>query len=315
MSSKIPVQFRKSVVTRHAFERLKHCKGCGSYSVLWHDRCLKCGAEGKFQSLQELVGTVRRRGAWRDSMIVFSICLAAFFLAESGPQMILSIAGGFVLAAGYLLLNRKYAPSIEKRLLHQLLAEEHRSIRDGLLLDVEDAGQDLKAGEYKLAYEKLREIGYLIQGNQVKVLKLMCLNHFILRRDMELELSELIPDDFDKEFVRYLHEVSKVNPQLIKSDTLSYVWKYRVLIEALPEGRETLALAASAALRVKAYVLQYQELVTAFIDELPRDRLLRLSRLLQDSQNEAPELYARTRDIVQQKYGSDPEFQAQGLGG
>ncbi|WP_282939660.1 hypothetical protein [Paenibacillus sp. RC67] len=312
MNSKIPVQFRKSAATRHAFERLKHCKGCGTYSVLWEDRCLKCGAEGKFQSLQELVRGVRRRGAWRDSMIVFSICLAAFFLAENGLQMAISIAGGVLLVVGYMLLNRHYAVSLEKKLLHQLLTNENSSIREGLLLDIEDAAHDLKADEYKLAYEKLREIGYLIKGNQVKVLKLMCLNHFILRRDMELELSELIPDDFDKEFIRYLNEVSKVSSHLIQRDTLSYVWKFRVLIEALPEGRETLALAAGAALRVKAYVLQYQELVAAFIDELPRDRVLRLSRLIQNSQNEAPELYNKTKETIKRKYDSDPEFQVLG---
>lgn len=312
MNSKIPVQFRKFTATRHAFERLKHCKGCGTYSVLWEDQCLKCGAEGKFQSVQELVAAVRRRGAWRDAMIVFSICLAAFFLAENGLQMVLSIAGGVLLAAGSLVLNRHFAPSIEKRLIHQLLIDETDSIREGLLLDVEDAARHLKSDEYKLAYEKLREIGYLVKGNQVKVLKLMCLNHFILRSDMELELSELIPEDFDKEFVRYLNEVSKVSPQLIQRDTLNYVWKYRVLIEALPEGRETLALTAGAALRVKAYVLQYQELVAAFIDELPKDRLLRLSRLLEDSQSEAPELYTKTKETMKRKFDSDPGLEVQG---
>ncbi|UQZ83822.1 hypothetical protein SK3146_03029 [Paenibacillus konkukensis] len=278
-------------------------------SVLWSENCLKCGADGKFQSYRQIVRTIRRRQTARDAMIAFSISLAAFFLAETLLQMVISVLAGIALVAGYFLLANHYASSVENRLLHQLLATEHQAIRDGMLLDLEDAANDLKADDFKTAYEKLREIGYLITGNQVKVLKLMCLSHFIVRSDMDLELSTLIPSGFEPDFIRYLHEVSKVSPQLVGRDALDYVMRHRQAIEAFPGGPETLALTASAALRVKGYVLQYPGLIADYLDALPRDRLLRLCKLLQGSRDRVPELYDKAREQVKLKYDFDPEFQ------
>jgi len=309
MSNKRAVQFRKSIRTRHAFERIKHCKGCGSYSALWSDRCLKCGAEGKFIAIQAAVASLHKRSAFRDGMLIASISLGAFAMARNVTEMAVSLAAGAVFVAGYALLSRRYAAAIRSRMLHQLLLEENQSIREGLLLDIDDAANDLKSDDYKSAYEKLREIGYLITGNQVKVLKLMCLNHFILRSDMDLELQTLIPDDFDKDFILYLAEVCKVSPQLVGRETLSYVVRNRVLIEAMPAGRETLALAAGAALRVKGYVVQFEELIADFVDDFPKDRLLRLHRLIQESPSDYLLLYGKVTGAVQRKLGIDPEVQ------
>ncbi|ULL18877.1 hypothetical protein DVH26_33240 [Paenibacillus sp. H1-7] len=309
MSKKIAVQFRKSARTRHAYERLRQCKSCGNYTALWTDHCLQCGETGQLRTLNEIAQSIHRRNTVRDAMIVFSISLAAFFLAETFAQMAIAIVAGIAFVAGYIFLSRRYALAVESRLLHQMLVTENRAIRDGLLLDIEDAAGDLKADEHKAAYEKLREIGYLITGNQVKVLKLMCLSHFILRSDMDLELSALVPTGFEPDFVRYLNEVLKISPQLVKRDTLNYVVKHRSSIEASEGGRETLILAAGAALRVKSYVVQYQHLIADFVEELPRERLLRLCKLLQGSHEEAPELYDKARDTVKLKHDFDPEFQ------
>ncbi|TXK83789.1 hypothetical protein [Paenibacillus sp. N3.4] len=224
-------------------------------------------------------------------------------------QMIASALASAALVIGYWLLSRRYSSAVENRLLHQMLMTENQAIREGLLLDIENAVNDLKLDDFKSAYEKLREIGYLITGNQVKVLKLMCLSHFILRSDMDLELATLIPTGFEPDFVRYLHEVSKISPQLVRRDVLDYVIKHRKAIEDFPDGRETLALIAGAALRVKGYVLQYHDFIADFIEAFPRNRLLRLCRLLQGSYSEVPALYDQAKDKVKLKYDFDPEFQ------
>lgn len=270
---------------------------------------MKCGAEGMMHPLMPIVQSIHRRNTVRDAMIALCISLAAFFFAETVWQMSLAIAAGIALAVGCVLINKRYAPAVENRLLRQMLQTEHRAIREGLLLDIEDAAGDLKADDHKTAYEKLREIGYLITENQVKVLKLMCLRHFILRSDMDLELSTLIPTSFEPDFVHYLNDVLKISPQLVKRDALNYVVKRRGAIEALENGRETLVLAAGAALRVKSYVLEYEHLIADFIDELPRERLLRLCRLLQGSYDEVPALYDKAKETVKLKYDFDPEFQ------
>ncbi|OXM83749.1 hypothetical protein [Paenibacillus rigui] len=315
MTDKIAVQFRKSLRTRHAFERLKHCKGCSSYSVLWGDRCLKCGAEGKFVPLKELTASIHRRNAIRDGLILGSISLGAFAIAGTFMEMALALLAGIGLLVGYVLLNGRYAEAMHRKALYQLLLYENQAIREGLLLDIDDAANDLKTDDYKSAYEKLREIGYLITGNQVKVLKLMCLNHFILRSDMDLELSTVIPEAFDKDFIRYLTEVCKVSPQLVGRETLNYVVKNRVLIEALPDGREIMALVAGSALRVKAYVVQYEELIADFVDQFPKDRLLRLYRLIQESPSDYLLLYGKVTETVKRKYGAEPAFQTSAAAG
>lgn len=82
----------------------------------------------------------------------------------------------------------------------------------------------------------------------------MCLNRFILRSDMELELTSLIPDRFDGDFVAYLLEVGRVKPQLIDRPTIQYVVKHREQIERLPHGSEVLTAAAAAALRIRSHL-------------------------------------------------------------
>lgn len=309
MKNKIAAHFRPSRRTSHTYERLKQCKGCGSYSSLWEDTCLYCGAEGKFTPLLPLLQTIMKRHAQRDVLIVGTGALAAIVLSKNLMEMLISLLAGIALIVLYLLLRKKYTPYLEKSLLNELLQSENHTIREGLLLDTEDAAADLKAEDYKQAYEKLREIGYLFTGNQVKILKIICLNHFNLRKDMDLELSTLLPEAFDIDFVLYLFEVSKVNPELVKRDAIDYTIRYRTEIEALPGGHIALALVFTAALRVKAYVLQYQDQIADFIEELPRERLIRLCHLVAEGPDDFPQLYPRLTALLKQKYETDTELQ------
>jgi hypothetical protein len=309
MKNKIAAHFRSSRRTSHSFQRLKQCKGCGSYSSLWDDSCLRCGAEGKYIDLQSLIHGISKRNAQRDVLLLGTSALAAVFLARSFLEMAVSLLAGAVLVTLYLLLRRRHAAYMEQGLLQELLKRENRAIREGLLLDTEDAANDLKAEDFKLAYEKLREIGYLLSGNQVKILKIICLNHFVLRKDMDLELSTLLPDAFDADFILYLFEVSKVSPELIKRDVIDYCLLYRTEIETLPGGRSVLGLIFTAAVRVKAYVLQYQAAIADFIEELPRDRIIRLCGLVAESPESCPALYLKLKDLIKHKYDSDPELQ------
>jgi hypothetical protein len=309
MKNKIAAHFRPSRASAHSYQRLKQCKSCGNYSSLWIDRCLRCGAERRFLELPALVRTILRHRAQKEGLLIGAAALAALFLARSMTEMAVSVLAGIAIIAAYYLLRRHYYPYLEKRTLHDLLVRDNRAIRDGLLLDIEDAAENMKTADYKLAYEKLREIGHLISGNQVNVLKIMCLNHFILRKDMELELSTLLPDVFDPDFIHYLYEVSKVSPDLIKRDVIEYAVRYREEMEALPGGKTVLAQVAAAALRVKAYVVQFQDVIADYIDELPRDRLLRLCRITAEAPDKFPVLFSKARETVKLKYNFDPEFQ------
>jgi hypothetical protein len=106
-----------------------------------------------------------------------------------------------------------------------------------------------------------------------------------------------------------LYEVSKVSPDLIKRDVIEYAVRYREEMEALPGGKTVLAQVAAAALRVKAYVVQFQDVIADYIDELPRDRLLRLCRITAEAPDKFPALFSKARETVKLKYNFDPEFQ------
>ncbi|MFB6364948.1 hypothetical protein ACFCP7_12890 [Paenibacillus elgii] len=309
MTTKTAVQFRKTQATTHLFDRLKQCRRCSRYSCMWDDRCLSCQAEQSRSAVPELAGAVLKHRRQTGMLAVGAIGALAFLLARNAEQMILSFIGAALLLALYVFLYKRYEPILYRRTLSRLLLQDQQKIREGLLLDIDDAEADLRAEDFKTAYEKFREIGYFIRDDSIKILKVYCLNKFILRSDMDLELSSLLPNRFDKDVVEYMHEIGKVRPQLITREALDYVMKYRGMIERLPEGRDVLTAAAGAALRVKSNLPTYRSLLMDHAQELPKDRLLRLCRLLAEQPDADPELTQKARDAVKLKYDFDPEFQ------
>ncbi|UUZ96051.1 hypothetical protein LJK87_17775 [Paenibacillus sp. P25] len=184
-----------------------------------------------------------KRRMQTDVLVLGIFTTAGFAVARSFTDMAAAVICGMLLMAVYVKICRVYEPYILRRILSKQLLHERQKIRQGLLSDIARAEEDLKAEDFKAAYEKFREIGFFLKDNPIRLLKIMCLSHFILRHDMELELAELIPDRFEPNFIAYLLEIGRVKPQLIDRSTLDYVQKHRAAIEALPHGREVLAAA------------------------------------------------------------------------
>ncbi|WP_409344069.1 hypothetical protein [Paenibacillus sp. MBLB4367] len=306
---KLPVQFKKNVVTKYAFDRLKVCRKCGAYTVLQHTRCEACGGNRPLVSFHAYSDTVCRRKFHTESALLLALGCLSVAAAGTIPQLLTALAVTLALPLFLWLLYRKALPRRQSIQLEKLVLREHKRIQEGLEKDIVSAVADAKEEQYKSAYEKLREVGVFLHNDRIKKGKISILNRFVLRSDMDLELESLIPSTFDKEFVSYLLEVSKVNPQLIKRKTLNYVDRYMVAIGQLEGGTDLLVNAAGAALRLKQYVDPYMELILTYLDQLPRERILRLCKLL--SKREPGEwqlLYDRTKDIVKKKYDFDPEF-------
>ncbi|CAG7645746.1 hypothetical protein PAESOLCIP111_05012 [Paenibacillus solanacearum] len=309
--NKKAVQFPELVHTRYAYERLKQCVRCGAYSSLGLETCLSCEAEHSLRPVTDIARTVLRNGKLRDALLLGASGLAGFVFARSVLQMSVSLTAGLLLVGVYVWLCKRYAQEREQHTLLELLKQESAQVRDGMLLDAENAAGDLKSEDELSAYLKLREIGHFLKGDQIKLLKIYCLNRFILRRDMDLELGTLIPEAFDPDFVRYVNEICKVKPELVRRDMLDYARKYRGDIEALAIGPQTMAQLAGAALRVKEYVVQYPDLIADHVGALSRDRLLRLCRLLQDipASRRSARLYDKAMDEAERMYGNDAEFE------
>jgi hypothetical protein len=307
--SKIAIQFRKSRYSAHTFQLLLQCKNCSTYSSLWGDRCLKCGKESSFLNVVEVAKVISKQSIRSEYMIIAGLCSLALFFAGNLAEILLSTGVCIALLGFYRSLHNKYASFDENHRLLRLLLKGKTEMLEGFQLDINEAVADIKEDDYKSAYEKLREVSRFLTDERVKLRKIVCLNHFILRKDMDLELSTLVPVKFDKDFARYLLEVGKVNPRLIKKDVFEYVLLHRGEFDSLPEGKQILINVAGAALRMKVYLKQYHGLVLEFLDELPRDRLLRLCKLIAEEPDHYPELTKRTRGVVKLKYDFDPEFQ------
>lgn len=307
--NKLPVHLSKFVRSRTAFERLRFCHSCQSYSALELDNCSICGNAHSTIPFMEYVHILSKRGRRTE---LFA-CIAVMMLAVCVSRTLLQIGLSLLFGAAFLFLlvklNRRYGRYADDRLLRRLLLQDTGAIHKGLLLDLDLARKDTQMAKYKEAYEKLREAGVFLQNDRVKIRKIMCLNHFIIRKDMDLELETLVPDSFDKDFILYLREAVRVNKQLVRANVLHYVLSHRDSIEEMDIGREVMALVMGAALRMKGYIHQCQHVLAEYADELPKERFLRLCKIVAaDSSFWDSHLYLKCKESVKTHYGFDPDF-------
>lgn len=310
MQNKRAVQFRKNRKVAHEFQRLKYCKSCGSYSVLFENQCGQCKAKNPFVSLQKYADTLNHRLAQAELFTIGAALCASIVLAQDLTQLAVAISASAALIALYLLLMRRYKPYYETYRLQKIVMKHAPVINASLVAEAQQAIDDMNNGQFKEAYEKLREVGGLLQNERIKELKVACLNRFIIRKDMELELESVMPSRFDPHFANYLFEVSKVNKQLFRQNVLGYAAVYRQQIEQLPNGKEIMTNVAAAAIRMRHYIVIYQSIIIDYLELLPRDRFLRLCKMLvSTSTGELDQLKRICKEKARIHYGFDPDFQ------
>lgn len=307
MRKRIGVQFRKTRKTAHTFERIQACTRCRTYHVLWESHCEACGRA--YIPIRKLAQTVTRHYVQtRFLLLGLFVCLAVLS-AETLMQLALAGGIGCMLFVLFFVMQKKLGKYERDAQFQRFLTKEQEMLKKSLLLHLEEVGNDVKEGHLKEAYEKTREIGHFIDSDTIKIRKIMFLNHYVLRKDMELELDTLIPSMYDKDFMEYVREVVKVQPSLVKKSVLNYVRRYKAQILLLENGDQLIGQIAGAALRMKSYVDEYQDLIIEFIDYLPRERLLRLAKMVQAHKNEDWEqLYYFTKNRVDAHYAFDPDF-------
>ncbi|ATO49332.1 hypothetical protein P4V86_14670 [Brevibacillus laterosporus] len=309
MKTKTGVQFRKTIKTTHAFERLKYCPKCRSYSVLWDTECPFCEKTVTLLPIRAVSAATTRRNVQISFLwIGLFVCLGAIF-ADTTTNLILACSGGVLFFVLFWLMQKRYGSYEQNVHFEQFINTEQENIKNALYQHLEDIDADVKAKKYKDAYEKIREVGYFIDSDLVKILKVKYLNHFVLRKDMELELDTLIPSDYNHHFIAYLHEVLKVQPWLVKQAVLDYVISNKSYILQESNGTQILGQVAGASLRVRAHIEHYQDFIIEFIEYLPKERLIRLAKMVSAHQDgHWAKLYEATRKQVDQHYSFDPEL-------
>lgn len=306
MSKKKPVTFRPFKAPRYSYEKLRICRRCGRYTALGEERCTRCGRASLTPVEKQAVSIAGRKMHTR-LLLILLLTLASVYFGQSLLQMALSGAGGIVIAGLVYYTQRKVRQNENLYALNELLGRNIFRIKEDLELNRQEAVSVLRENDV-LAYEKLREISILLRGDRISRQRVALLHGFQLRKDMSLELEQLLLKDFEPLLAEYIGEIAKVRPDLIKDRTLRYVKNYEVQILEMDKGLAILTVVAGAAVRLKRYALLYSGLIGRYVQELPKDRFLRLSRLIAANPYEPWNgLDAKVAEIRELKYRWDPE--------
>ncbi|OME72105.1 hypothetical protein BSK65_06935 [Paenibacillus odorifer] len=308
MNKKRPVTFRPFKAPRYAYDKLRICRHCGQYTALGEDRCTKC-AKDSLITVEKQATSIAGRKMHTRLLLILLLTLASVYFGNSIEQMMLCGAGGILLAGLLYYTQRKARQNENLRSLNELLGRGIGIIKEGLEINRQEAVSVLREDDV-LAYEKLRELSILLRGDRIARQRIALLHGFLLRKDMDLELEQLLLKDFEPLLAEYIGEIAKVRPDLIKDRTLRYVKNYEVEIRHMNNGMTILTGVAGAAVRMKRYTLLYSNMIGRYVQDLPKDRFMRLSKLIAANPHEPWNgLDQRVADIREAKYRWDPEVQ------
>ncbi|WP_019913392.1 hypothetical protein [Paenibacillus sp. HW567] len=307
VNKKKPVTFRSFKAPRYVTDKLRICRRCGRYTALGEERCGKCGSASLIPVEKQATALAGRKMHTR-LLFLLLLTLGSVYFGQSLEQMVLCGAGGIVLAGLFYYTQRKVRQNENLYALNALLGKSIDKVWDGLEINRQEAVSVLRENDV-LAYEKLREISILLRGDRIARQRVALLHGFQLRKDMYLELEQLLLKDFEPLLAEYIGEIAKVRPDLIKDRTLRYVKAYEVQILEMNNGVAILTGVAGAAVRLKRYALLYSGMLGRYLEDLPRDRFLRLSKMIAASPYEAWNgLDLRVAEVREAKYRWDPDF-------
>ncbi|MFB5265336.1 hypothetical protein ACE41H_00840 [Paenibacillus enshidis] len=277
-TQKQPVRFRPFVRTRYAFQKLRICKHCGSFTALWEDQCSACGGSTLI-SVQEMANRKTFRYFGKDLFIGLVIASAAIYFSTSTEQTLLVAAGSLALLLLLWAVQRGIKPFEQRRQLRRLFKYRFEDLEEGLTRNRAEAVAHRQTDEL-LCYEMLREVGVLLRDDRMKLQQIALLQSFVLRSDMDLILDALLLKSFEPLLAEYIGEIAKIKRELIKEKTLRYISFYENRILDMNGGEQILISVASAAVRLKKYVVAHANFIYRYARKLPEDRFLRLHKIV-----------------------------------
>jgi len=308
MNKKKPVRLRPYYKTRYTYEKLRVCKHCRSFTVLWEDKCANCGKH-MLIPVMEQARINAKRSMQSERLIALLITLAAVLFSQTFLQIILCLIGGIALTALLWWFQRKMLETETRRQLDKLLRGSERRIIEGIYLNLTTASAAIKDDE-QLGYEILREIATIVHNDRIRLQQIMLLQTFVLRKDMELELDTLMLDGFEPALAEYIGELAKIKRELVKNKAIRYVLLHEREILRMKNGAGIMATVAGAAVRMKKYVDSYPDFILRYARQLPQERFLRLYQLVRRNPNQSWNgLRDEVSAIYNEKYRWDPEFQ------
>ncbi|MFU1793788.1 hypothetical protein ACM1RC_07970 [Paenibacillus azoreducens] len=308
MTKKKPVRLRPYYKTRYAYEKLRVCKHCGAYTVLWEDKCANCGRLALIPVMDQ-ARINAKRSMQNERLIALAMTLIAVLFSQTFLQIVSCLLGGIALTVLLWRFQRKMLEPETRRQLNRLLRSSERRIIEGIYLNLTTASAAIRDDE-QLGYEILREIATIVHNDRIRLQQIMLLQSFMLRKDMELVLEPLMLENFEPALAEYIGELAKIKRELIKHQAIRYVLAYEHEILHMKNGENIMTAVAGAAVRMKTYVDAYPEFILRYARKLPKDRYLRLYRLVRRNPNQSWNgLRDEVSAIYNEKYRWDPEFQ------
>lgn len=309
MNNKIPVQLRPFSHTKYVYEKLRICKHCLRYTVLYEEACPTCGKSGGLITLHEKASNQVKRSIRNDRLIALLITLVSIFFGRTFQDMALALVAGVLLTGVLIYIQNRMKPQAISKELARTFVRDRQQILNGLIANLDWAAAIGKENKAR-SYEMMREIATLVHDDSIRSLQIMLLQSFVLRKDMDLELEPLLQQRFDPDLVEYIGELSKIKRELIKDKTFRYILKYEEHIASMNRGSEILSGVAAAAVRQKRYCLSYAEFLARYARLLPKERFLRLYRVVNGSpQDNWGGLGEEVSRIFTEKYQWDADFQ------
>ncbi|TVX88417.1 hypothetical protein FPZ44_19735 [Paenibacillus agilis] len=241
-------------------------------------------------------------------LIALLIAVAAVLFGDSTEQRLICGTIGLIVIIVLWRVQVMLRPQAVSRQLLELIKQEQQVIVNGVFRDWEVAIENWNKDK-PLTYAMLREIATLMHNDTIRLQQLHMLDSFILRKDMDLELEPLLLRHFEPLLANYIGEVAKLKRDLIRDRTFRYVLRHEHSILRLESGLAIMTAVVGAALRTKHYIASYSPLVRRYAFNLPKDRFLRLYRMLAEYPDEEWEgLPDEVYRIYQEKYRWDADF-------
>lgn len=304
MAEKLIVNFKALPVLPYNMDYLTYCKHCGTYN-LGKTACVKCGREEELPLDQVAVQTVIKQFIIRQ-LICIAIYAGLFILSKDFKEIALSTLFILVCIGLNTLIYKKYQEVMVRHEMEQHILSNVDKIKADLKKQMGIAIQDVEANDVVAAYDRFRYLAKLIDNDEVRTYKLICLRNFQLRSDMPLELKELLQEEYNSYLIDYIYEVAKLRKDLVDDATLSYVVQYKDEVLTKNKGRKIMATILLGALKSKFLLSKYAEDIQGYLVYFPKERLLRLCKMsgcIKNSQIRA-EILQEVRAVV----GEDEAF-------
>ena len=290
MDERFPVQIEPMQRVGHSFEALFYCRKCSSYTSLPEDGCKECGGN-KLISFNTMVDRIFKRTKRMEiffliNLFLVLILLAGYLFPMSLNELLISFLVFIICLLGLVAIQKHFKEDLRTFELTKILKAESQTIKSSLEEDRKLINNNLLKGDYLLAYKQLRALGIIVKTSYIKENKLRCLNRFVIRSDMPLEMDDLLLPSYDRDLVVYIYELSKVQRNLIKQPTIDYMIEHEELIlNNFDNANIILGNIAGAAFYSKSKLELNKDFILRYIEEISQDRLVRMEKLITSNHN------------------------------